>query len=616
MLGVAQAGTVSVRLREYPGIQRGCELYEIRVKDNGIGMSQKFVQKIFSPFERERTSTVSRTQGTGLGMAITKNIVDMMGGTIEVQTEQGKGTEFIIRLPLRIQPENHRIEKIAELEGLKAVSYTHLNQVVQAMKEHTDSQHIFHLKNEGTGGYGIMLKQRDYYIYAYLPDTEVFRNLPLSVTAVVFLYLLIFGIFCFWGYRADLAHRKQEQEKDEKYKAELLRAAKKAEAANEAKTEFLQRMSHDIRTPINGICGMINVADHYADNMEKQTECRAKIKKTSHLLLELINEVLDMSKLESDEVVLEEIPFNLNSISEEILGVIEHMAAEQNIRILWEEKEVTHWNLIGSPVHVKRVLMNILSNAVKYNKENGYVYISCREIPSKQTAMTTLEFVCRDTGIGMAEAFQKRIFEPFAQEHAGSRTKFAGTGLGMPITKKLVEKMGGTISFESKEGTGTTFVIRIPFQIDADMKDRNETEEKTETSIQGLHVLLTEDNELNMEIAEFVLQNEGAVVTKAWNGQKAVDIFRKNRPGEFDVILMDIMMPVMNGYEAAKLIRSLDREDAKVIPIIAMTANAFTEDRMRAKEAGMDEHIAKPVDGKLLVKVINELAKHNQREQL
>ena len=490
------------------------------------------------------------------------------------------------------------------------------NQVVQAMKEHTDSQHIFHLKNEGTGGYGIMLKQRDYYIYAYLPDTEVFRNLPLSVTAVVFLYLLIFGIFCFWGYRADLAHRKQEQEKDEKYKAELLRTAKKAEAANEAKTEFLQRMSHDIRTPINGICGMINVADHYADNMEKQTECRAKIKKTSHLLLELINEVLDMSKLESDEVVLEDIPFNLNSIFEEILGVIEHMAAEQNIRIIWEEKEVTHWNLIGSPVHVKRILMNILSNAVKYNKENGYVYISCREIPSKQTAMTTLEFVCRDTGIGMAEAFQKRIFEPFAQEHAGSRTKFAGTGLGMPITKKLVEKMGGTISFESKEGTGTTFVIRIPFQIDADMKDRTETEEKTETSIHGLHVLLTEDNELNMEIAEFVLQNEGAVVTKAWNGQKAVDIFRKSRPGEFDAILMDIMMPVMNGYEAAKMIRSLDREDAKVIPIIAMTANAFTEDKMRAKEAGMDEHIAKPVDGKLLVKVINELVKRNQREKL
>ena len=489
-------------------------------------------------------------------------------------------------------------------------------EVIQKLKNHADSRHMMGLTINGVRCHGVMLKQRDHYIYAYVPDSIIFQTLLQNVIMCLFIYLIVVALI--W-----MIYRKSqkniliiEKEKEQKYQKSLLEAAEKADAANRAKTEFLQRMSHDIRTPINGICGMINVADHYADNMEKQTECRAKIKKTSHLLLELINEVLDMSKLESDEVVLEDIPFNLNSIFEEILGVIEHMAAEQNIRIIWEEKEVTHWNLIGSPVHVKRILMNILSNAVKYNKENGYVYISCREIPSKQTAMPTLEFVCRDTGIGMTEAFQKRIFEPFAQEHAGSRTKFAGTGLGMPITKKLVEKMGGTISFESKEGTGTTFVIRIPFQIDADMKDRNETEEKTETSIQGLHVLLTEDNELNMEIAEFVLQNEGAVVTKAWNGQKAVDIFRKSRPGEFDAILMDIMMPVMNGYEAAKMIRSLDREDAKVIPIIAMTANAFTEDKMRAKEAGMDEHIAKPVDGKLLVKVINELVKRNQREKL
>ena len=480
------------------------------------------------------------------------------------------------------------------------------NQVVQAMKEHTDSQHIFHLKNEGTGGYGIMLKQRDYYIYAYLPDTEVFRNLPLSVTAVVFLYLLIFGIFCFWGYRADLAHRKQEQEKDEKYKAELLIAAKKAEAANEAKTEFLQRMSHDIRTPINGICGMVNMADHYADDMEKQTECRAKVKEASHLLLELVNEVLDMSKLESDEVVLEEIPFNLIRISREVFVVIDQMAAEQNIQIVWEKKEVTHWDLIGSPGHVKRVMMNILSNAVKYNRANGQIYISCREIPSEQSEWTTIEFVCRDTGIGMTESFQKHIFEPFAQEHTGSRTKYAGTGLGMAITKKLIEKMGGTITFESEEGTGTTFVIRVPFRIDTDRSGRSETEEKPEISIRGLHILLAEDNELNMEIAEFMLQNEGADVVKAWNGREAVEIFRKSEPGEFDVILMDIMMPVMNGYEATKMIRSLEREDAKVIPVIAMTANAFTEDRLKAKEAGMDEHIAKPVDPKLLVKVIYE----------
>ena len=481
------------------------------------------------------------------------------------------------------------------------------NEVVQAMKKHTDSQHIYHLKNEGTGCYGIMLKQRDYYIYAYLPDIEVFHNLPLSVAGVVFLYFLIFSIFLFWSHRTNQVHQKLEQEKDEKYKAELLIAAKKAEAANEAKTEFLQRMSHDIRTPINGICGLVNMAEHYADNMEKQTEYRTKVKEASNLLLELVNDVLDMSKLESGEIVLEEIPFNLSKISREVFVVIEQMAAEQNIQIKWEKKEITHRDLIGSPGYVKRVMMNILSNAMKYNRENGHIYISCIEIPSGQPETTTMEFVCRDTGIGMTEEFQKHIFEPFAQEHSGSRTKFAGTGLGMPIAKKLIEKMGGTITFESVEGVGTTFVIRVPFRIDTDRDSKVETGEKTEVSIRGLHILLAEDNELNMEIAEFMLQNEGAEVTKAWDGQEAVKIFEKSRSGEFDVILMDIMMPVMNGYEAAKMIRSLDKEDAKAIPIIAMTANAFAEDRIRAKEAGMDEHVAKPVDVELLIKVIHRL---------
>ena len=479
--------------------------------------------------------------------------------------------------------------------------------VIQEMKKHTDSQHIYHLKNEGTGCYGIMLKQRDYYIYAYLPDTEVFHNLPLSVAGVIFLYCLLFSTFWFWTYRTNLMHQKVEQEKDEKYKAELLIAAKKAEAANEAKTEFLQRMSHDIRTPINGICGLVNMADHYADDIKKQMEYRKKVKEASNLLLELVNDVLDMSKLESGEIVLEEIPFNLGSISREVFVVIEQMAAEQNIQIEWEKKEITHQDFIGSPGYVKRVMMNILSNAVKYNRENGHIYISCMEIPSEQPEMTTIEFVCRDTGIGMTDEFQKCVFEPFAQEHTGSRTKFAGTGLGMSIAKNLVEKMGGSISFESEEGAGTTFVIRVPFKIDPDADKREEQRDVSEKSIKGLHILLAEDNELNMEIAEFVLQNGGADVTKARNGQEAVELFRKSASGEFDAILMDIMMPVMNGYEAAKKIRSLDREDAKTIPIIAMTANAFMEDRLKAKEAGMNEHIVKPLDVELLIKVIYKL---------
>ena len=328
-------------------------------------------------------------------------------------------------------------------------------------------------------------------------------------------------------------------------------------------------------------------------------------------MLELVNDVLDMSKLESGEIILEEVPFNLSSISREVFIVIEQMAAEQNIRIMWEKKEITHRDFIGSPGYVKRVMMNILSNAIKYNRENGQIYISCMEIPSELPEMTTMEFVCRDTGIGMTEEFQKCVFEPFAQEHKGSRTKFAGTGLGMPIAKKLVEKMGGTITFESKEGMGTTFVIRVPFKIDLDADKSEEQKNVAEKSIKGLHILLVEDNELNMEITEFVLQNEGADVTKAWNGQEAVELFSKSESGEFDAILMDIMMPVMNGYEATKIIRSLDREDAKIIPIIAMTANAFTEDRIRAKEAGMDEHVAKPIDVELLIKVIHKLVEYN-----
>ena len=481
------------------------------------------------------------------------------------------------------------------------------NEVVQAMKKHTDSQHIYHLKKEGIGCYGIMLKQRDYYIYAYLPDTEVFHNLPLSVISVIFLYFLMFGLFWFWTYKTNLTHQKLEQEKDEKYKAELLIAAKKAEAANEAKTEFLQRMSHDIRTPINGICGVLNVADHYADDMKKQTECRAKIKEASHLLLELVNDVLDMSKLETDEVILEEIPFNLSSIFREVFVVIEQIAAEQNIRIVWEKKEIIHRNLIGSPGYVKRVMMNILSNAVKYNRENGHIYISCIEIPSEQSGMTTMEFVCRDTGIGMTEEFQKCVFEPFAQEHTGSRTKFAGTGLGMSISKKLVEKMGGTITFESEEGEGTTFVIRVPFKIDLDVDKSKEQKDLSEKTIKGLHILLAEDNELNMEIAEFMFQNEGAEVTKAWNGREAVEIFEKSRPGEFDVILMDIMMPVMDGLEATRQIRAMDRLDAKMIPIVAMSANAFQDDVERSKKAGMNKHISKPLAGESVIREIKSM---------
>ena len=479
------------------------------------------------------------------------------------------------------------------------------NEVVQTMKQHTDSHHIFHLKNEGPGCYGIMLKQRDYYIYAYIPDKKIFQNLPLNVIFVTFLYLLLLIVSWVRIQKTSAEREKQEREKEEEYKEELLKAAKRAEAANRAKTEFLQRMSHDIRTPINGICGMLDVAEHYAEDLDKQTECREKIKEASNLLLGLVNEVLDMSKLESGEVTLEESPFDLHNISEEVLTVIELLAEERNIKLIQEKQEITHWNLIGSPAHVKRVWMNILSNAVKYNKDNGSICIQYREVPYNQEGMTMIEFICQDTGIGMSREFQKVIFEPFAQENAGSRSKYNGTGLGMPITKSLVEKMGGTIQFESEEGVGTTFVIQIPFKIDTET-DRMEKEEKAVISLHGLHILLVEDNELNMEIAEFIVTNEGAVVTKAKNGKEAVDYFEKSSVGTYDAILMDVMMPIMDGITAAKHIRKLKREDAGWIPIYAMTAQASEENVRECLDSGMNGHISKPIDAQKLGKMLRK----------
>ena len=476
------------------------------------------------------------------------------------------------------------------------------NEIIQKMKKHTDSRHIFHLKNKGTGCYGIMLKQRDYYIYMYLPDKEVFSNLPLSVTGVVFLYLIILSFLWFWIYTTNLAHQKQEQEKDEKYKAELLTAAKKAEAANEAKTEFLQRMSHDIRTPINGICGMVNMADHYADDMEKQKEYRTKVKAASNLLLELVNDVLDMSKLESGEVVLEESPFNLSKISEEVLVVIEQIAAEQNIRIVWEKKEIIYRDLIGSPGYVKRVMMNILSNAVKYNRENGHIYISCIEIPSGQPETTTMEFVCRDTGIGMAEEFQKHIFEAFERERTSTITHIEGSGIGMGIVKKLVDLMGGTIEVESKLGEGSTFTVTIPCKKASkeEALEKKNQNPRSKKSLKGVRVLLVEDNEINAEIATELLKEEGCIVEVATDGVACISMIEKADADYYKMILMDIQMPVMNGFDTTLTIRKMKDDKKAMIPIIAMTANAFAEDRQKALSVGMNDHVAKPVDMNIL----------------
>lgn len=475
--------------------------------------------------------------------------------------------------------------------------------VVQALKENAGSRHLVNISEEQA--YGIMLRQRDYYIYVYMPDTKVFAALPQNLGIIFVLYLFILSAFFMYHYRSQMLYQKEEKEREETYRKSLQEEARRADAANVAKTEFLQRMSHDIRTPINGIIGMLAVAERYPDDLKKQDECREKISKASHLLLELINEVLDMGKLESGEVVLEESSFNLKELANEVLTVIEKLAEERDIEVIRENFSVTHWDVVGSPGHLKRLMMNILGNAVKYNKDHGKIILSLREEEGEE-GRAFYTFTCEDTGIGMSREYQKRVFEPFTREDESVKTAYNGTGLGMPIAKKLAETMGGSISFTSEKGKGTTFTITLPFLIDKAAGKAEKTTEEAEASIRGVRILLVEDNELNMEISEFIVAEKGAVVTKAWNGKEAVETFAKAPEGAFDVILMDVMMPVMDGCEAAKEIRALPRKDAKTIPIIAMTANAFTDDKVRTREAGMNEHLSKPLAPDLVVKTITK----------
>ena len=432
-------------------------------------------------------------------------------------------------------------------------------------------------------------------------------TLPLSSLLALALALLLLALLL--QRRTAQSYQDRQLRRERTYQAQLKEAARRAESANRAKTQFLQRMSHDIRTPINGIQGMVEIGEYYKDDPQKQAECRRKIRETSRLLMELVNEVLDMGKLESGEIVLEERPFDLNILLDSVAVLLEQSAAARGIRVDRKPREVQHTALIGSPIHLKRLLMNIYGNAVKYNRDNGSITALCRELRTEgDTAW--FEIVCTDTGIGMSETFQKHLFEPFTQEHSSARSAYGGTGLGMSIAKALTDKMGGTIDFTSREGEGTTFRITLPFRIDStgQQPQQPETAPVASDALRGMRILLAEDNELNMEIAAFMLQSAGAEVTEAHDGREAVELFRASPPGHFDAVLMDVMMPVLDGYQATGIIRASDRPDAGV-PIIAMTANAFVEDRQRAREAGMTEHLAKPLDQAVLVRTLQSWKK-------
>ena len=458
--------------------------------------------------------------------------------------------------------------------------------------------------------FGLYSLGRKFYVYNYMPARMVLQNVPRNMIFTLLFYITVVIVMEMLRMRSANRLKELQQIRDVEHNKELQRIAHKADAANRAKTEFLQRMSHDIRTPINGIRGMVEIGNHYADDMAKQAECRQKIMDSSDILLELVNEVLDMGKLESGEILLEKRPIDLQATFDTIAGIMEKQAGKKGITI-YRHDDILHNYILGSQGHLKRLIMNIVSNAIKYNKENGKIYLACRE-RSCDGHIVNIEFTCRDTGMGMSQEYQGRIFEPFTREAHGADVPEGGTGLGMSIAKGIVDKMGGTITFVSQPGKGTTFFINLPFELDLAREERHAKEETAQPdnmSLEGVNILLVEDNPLNQDIAKFLLENMGAKIQMANNGQEAVEQFSASQPGDIDIILMDIMMPVMNGYEAAKAIRSMDRPDAAEIPIVAMTANAFTDDKQQAFEAGMNEHLAKPLDKDLLLKTLYSFSK-------
>ncbi len=390
------------------------------------------------------------------------------------------------------------------------------------------------------------------------------------------------------------------KQKEVSYQKQLEQAVEKERQANSAKTDFLRRMSHDVRTPINVIIGMTNIARKNREDIEVRDYCDAKTLEAAEFLIELVDDILTINKLDSGETELKEEKFVLNDIVSELSSIISAQALAKNVTVADPEITAEHSAFIGDALYFRQIILNIMTNAVKYNKDGGKVTTSFTEI--QKDGKTFIRFVCEDTGTGMSPEYQKHMFEPFSQENSTVKNVFGGIGLGLSVVRKLTETMGGDIGVESEKDVGTKFTVTLPFT-PTSAEDGKATKDET-SGLDGINVLMAEDNELNAEIAEFILKDSGAEVTRVSDGKEAVEAFERSAPEEFDIILLDMMMPVMNGTEAAKVIRRLDRPDAKTVPIFAMTANLFENDIEECKKAGMDEHIAKPLNAAKLTETI------------
>ena len=485
-----------------------------------------------------------------------------------------------------------------------------IGQVKQYKINHGDiaEGELIPLRYDNQKYYALVSNGRNYFIYIFVPEGNVYTSRNIYLMAALIACVLFMSVVLYFRQRANAKVLAEQKRRDAIYEQNLMQKAQEADLANHAKTDFLRRMSHDIRTPINGIRGMVEIADHYPHDEEKQQEFRRKIWNASGYLLELVNEVLEINRLESGQLVLEQKPFNLNELFSDVRTLTEKQALVGHISIKQKIFDLKHHWFIGSPLHVKRLMMNIISNAIKYNKDYGTITLSLQEFAVDDTHSRIL-FTCQDTGYGMSDEFQKKMFEPFSQEDTGARTHFTGTGLGLSIVKKMVEAMDGTISCVSQLGQGTTFMISLPLELDSHGEEREIQTKEAVKDITGVRALLAEDNDLNMEIAQFFLENAGAMVDKATNGKEALEKFKASDIGYYDVVLMDVMMPVMDGLTATREIRHLIRSDAGTVPIIAMTANAFQEDRKRVLEAGMNEHLTKPLESEKLIATIGRYVK-------
>ena len=400
------------------------------------------------------------------------------------------------------------------------------------------------------------------------------------------------------GYHQDITDtvitRKKQEEELAQVNVQLQRAVEDANRAMAAKSEFLSRMSHDIRTPINAILGMLDIAEKYHEDYARLDDCTHKIRSAANHLLSLVNDVLDMSKLENGSMEMEHKPFNLDKICDDATEMVAFQAEQAGLRVYVEHDDVRDVNLLGSALYLKKILVNLFSNAIKYNKPDGAIFVRLRETERGRDKVT-YEFLIRDTGIGMTQDFiDNRLYEAFVQGENAGRSRYDGTGLGMSIVAQLVKKMGGKIEVESTVGEGSCFTVTLPFTIDHNPPPP-EQEQPVPADLHGKRLLVVEDNDLNMEIAEFMLTSAGATVDKAYNGEDAVQQFTKAAPGTYDAVLMDLMMPVMDGYTAAKAIRASGHADVGRVPIIAMSANAYAEDVRQCLACGMNAHISKPL---------------------